>query len=337
MSELSREARSLIEMARAEEAPSASHKARVLGRLVAALPPLVGPPGIPHVPPVPTVPPAVGPGIGAAGAKATAIGTGAAKAAATGTAALAAKVKLALVIAAVSAGSAGTWIAIRTNTEPRGAYKQATGARQVDVEQGERHQRRHEQEVAVPAANVLQPIPPPPTVVPTRPRPASRTTSGKSATQPQVATPKSALRVAADEPGLSLGDKEPNPTAPSQAIVSPSQTPPVTSAAAVPPASPTKLCTVRDELSLLGQAQAALHQGQPKQALVLLARQAACHQLVFNEELRAARVLALCQLGLVQEAGSEATMLQQEAPRSPHLGRLRGTCAAPALSHSPRR
>jgi hypothetical protein len=81
----------------------------------------------------------------------------------------------------------------------------------------------------------------------------------------------------------------------------------------------------------LGEAHGALQEGDPARALRLLDQQSTAYaggQL--GEEREAARVLALCKLGRVDEASAARARFLDAHPRSPLADRVRNACAAAA-------
>lgn len=87
------------------------------------------------------------------------------------------------------------------------------------------------------------------------------------------------------------------------------------------------------EIALLRRASKALAAGRPDTALALTEE----HETTFprgtlRQERLAARALALCALGRPLEAREAARALEEMAPRSPHLMRIRASCA----EHEPR-
>jgi hypothetical protein len=90
------------------------------------------------------------------------------------------------------------------------------------------------------------------------------------------------------------------------------------------------------ETSLLRSARTALDAGDADRALALLARHAQLFPAgVLAEERLATRVLALCALGRVSEARETAGELESLAPASPHLTRVRSSCARRAATGGP--
>jgi hypothetical protein len=84
------------------------------------------------------------------------------------------------------------------------------------------------------------------------------------------------------------------------------------------------------ELTLLREAQQALHGGAPRRALELAERHAALYpHSQLKLERGALRVFALCALGRKAEARSLATELLTAAPRSPLRTSLEESCATP--------
>lgn len=99
--------------------------------------------------------------------------------------------------------------------------------------------------------------------------------------------------------------------------------------AGVHPAEPlARGSSLGDELRLLQAAQSHLRDHQPDQALSILDEHAASFpDGTLKEERLAARILALCGLGRVEQARAEAERFFQSATRSPHAGRIRASCA----------
>lgn len=91
---------------------------------------------------------------------------------------------------------------------------------------------------------------------------------------------------------------------------------------------PPKIDTLGQETALLRDAQAAMREGNAAAALQKLDSMASAYpDGVLREERRAARVLALCAAGEVDEARAEAQRFLREAPRSPVAERVRASCA----------
>jgi hypothetical protein len=99
----------------------------------------------------------------------------------------------------------------------------------------------------------------------------------------------------------------------------------------VPAAPPSS--SLAEELSLLHQAQTALKASQPRRALTLLEAHATRFpDGALREERRAARIVALCELGRMAEAKEEAKRFLEESPQSPLAGRIRASCAGVDVS-----
>lgn len=82
------------------------------------------------------------------------------------------------------------------------------------------------------------------------------------------------------------------------------------------------------EVSLLRAAHVALERGDAAGALALLDRYARTYPGgTLEEESLATRALTLCALGRAGEARGAARRLEGLAPRSPHLARVRASCA----------
>jgi len=81
------------------------------------------------------------------------------------------------------------------------------------------------------------------------------------------------------------------------------------------------------ETQRLREAHGALRGGDPEKALALLSEEAAEGEgQKLREERAAARVLALCKLGRVDEANAEAAAFLGQNPRSPLADRVRKAC-----------
>jgi hypothetical protein len=90
------------------------------------------------------------------------------------------------------------------------------------------------------------------------------------------------------------------------------------------------------EVSLLRAARAALDGGHAEQAIALLQRHAMLWPRgVLAEERLATQVFAMCALGRVTEAGTKARELEDLAPHSPHLARVRTSCAGSPAAAAP--
>jgi hypothetical protein len=97
--------------------------------------------------------------------------------------------------------------------------------------------------------------------------------------------------------------------------------------AASPSRKPTPVDPLVEEIAILSRATSALRAGKPAEGLRLLND----HQRKFPngrlaEERRAARIQALCALGMRPEAEAELARLAQSSPRSPHLARAQRAC-----------
>lgn len=87
--------------------------------------------------------------------------------------------------------------------------------------------------------------------------------------------------------------------------------------------------TLAEETALLARANAATNRGDPEAALAALGaydRQVAGG--VLAEERAAARVVALCAAGRIEEARREAARFETRWPHSPQRARLRSSCVA---------
>jgi hypothetical protein len=104
---------------------------------------------------------------------------------------------------------------------------------------------------------------------------------------------------------------------------------PVTRKNADTPATPVDDSLV-GEVALLRDARAALASGAAGKALRILDQHAADYPRgTMVQERLATRVFALCMLGRTGEARASATALERTFPRSPHLERVRASCAGP--------
>lgn len=128
---------------------------------------------------------------------------------------------------------------------------------------------------------------------------------------------------------------EPPPEKPTDAPAN--ALPPVFSAKPLPvraaPSAPNAKTTEETADSLIAETQrlreahGALREGDPEKALALLSEQAAeVEGQKLREERAAARVLALCKLGRVDEANAEAAAFLAQNPRSPLADRVRNAC-----------
>jgi outer membrane biosynthesis protein TonB len=99
------------------------------------------------------------------------------------------------------------------------------------------------------------------------------------------------------------------------------------SASAAPAPQPPPEDPLAAESRGLGAAYRAMQDGDPRRALALLDEQQAKGSAL-REEREAARVLALCQAGRVDEGRAAAARFLQASPRSPLADRVRGACAA---------
>jgi hypothetical protein len=98
----------------------------------------------------------------------------------------------------------------------------------------------------------------------------------------------------------------------------------------VPAEAPAPSDHLGAETAALLSTQRALRDGNTRLALALLDEQDATYGTgALQEERAAARVLALCQSGLVEEARAEADRFERRWPRSALLGRIRSACRKP--------
>lgn len=159
---------------------------------------------------------------------------------------------------------------------------------------------------AEPAALVVES---PPEMAPVAPRPAPR---------PVAQAPSVPERVVPETP--------PTAAPPSAAA------PPVVEAPAAPPLSPPPAVaapTLEDELRLIGEAQAHLRRHAPNQALTVLDRWEAdfAKSGQLAPEAHAARIVALCELGQIEDGRAELQRHRHELVGSPHLHRVERACS----------
>ncbi len=87
---------------------------------------------------------------------------------------------------------------------------------------------------------------------------------------------------------------------------------------------------LQKEVALLRSAQRWLRQNEPAQALEILGLHSYWYPNgLLRQERRAARAIALCQLGRIKEGRKEAKLLLAESPRSPLWPRVRRSCSGP--------
>jgi hypothetical protein len=130
------------------------------------------------------------------------------------------------------------------------------------------------------------------------------------------------------EPLASPPGEAPAPApAPSAAVPQPAPgpAPAAPRSSAAPPSPPED--TLPAENQGLREAYGAMQGGDPARALALLDEQQAKGSAL-REEREAARVLALCQLGRVDEGRAAAARFLQASPRSPLADRVRNACPA---------
>lgn len=113
---------------------------------------------------------------------------------------------------------------------------------------------------------------------------------------------------------------------PATPIAAANEVPAVPAAPAAAPAPAGPPDTLTAETQRLREAHGALQSGDGSRALSLLDEQNA-GGAELREERAAARVLALCKLGRVEEARAAAAQFLQQNPRSPLADRVRGSCA----------
>ena len=95
-------------------------------------------------------------------------------------------------------------------------------------------------------------------------------------------------------------------------------------------AAPVATDALRAETEALRSAQQALRDGAPERALRLLDEQdRRFRDGLLAQERAAARVLALCQAGMVRDARAQAIRFERLWPKSALLGRVRAACLPP--------
>lgn len=166
---------------------------------------------------------------------------------------------------------------------------------------------------SVPGTSATIPTQPPPDAPSiAAPPPTTAVTAAPAATASsrQVRASVDTVRPAAPIPAA---NDVPSPAAPTDAPAAPP-----------PPAAPPD--PIIEETRKLREAHGALQGGDAARALALLDEQNA-GGAELREERAAARVLALCKLGRVDEARAAAAQFLQQSPRSPLADRVRGSCA----------
>jgi hypothetical protein len=143
---------------------------------------------------------------------------------------------------------------------------------------------------------------------------------------PRIARPAAPAIHEEDEPTL----EPPSPSATKEPVKAPVYRRTVRPAT---PAEPAAHATapaedgLREETAALRLAQQALREKDPEQALQLLDEQDRRFQTgLLPQERAAARIMALCQAGRVEEARTQASRFERQWPRSPLLGRVRSAC-----------
>jgi hypothetical protein len=165
----------------------------------------------------------------------------------------------------------------------------------------------HDADRPVPAVVSTAHLPPPPRAADVRALPQRSEPPGPATVVESPAVENLAPPPSQPEP------RAPLPSRPSHA------SPPVQA-----PAAP----SVAEELQLLRAAEERFHAGAPAQALALLDDHARRFPRgVLAEERRASRILALCQLGQVAVATSEADTFVAQHPSSPFVEKVRHACA----------
>lgn len=144
-----------------------------------------------------------------------------------------------------------------------------------------------------------------------------------------VAPPRSAAAGPASPPAVAPAPATAHqPAAPGRSVAQPPRrvSPGERAAPSATPASGAD--TLEAETRDLREVHWALYAHQPGRALELLAEQAARFPRgELGQEREAARILALCQLGRLAEAGAARARFVRAHPRSPLVPRLRAACA----------
>jgi hypothetical protein len=303
MSDLSHEARALIEAARPAERPPGAAKAKVHAALATRL---ALPPGAPHQ-------------VGRAASSTGVMGTGRAMLALVG--ALATVVGVVAISAARHRGPSVTKPAARVQPSPVSVALPET--------------------VRMQARPLPQPSATPGPKIPTSPQPGRDHMRADDLRvgdmEPTVQLPGLAHelppRQGRHSSGMAPADTHVQPHG-LQAPDNDTDLPVARHSSDTPPSAWTG-CTTQEELRLLIDVQTALRDRRGAEALALLEHHAAaCPRTRFSEEHSAAHILALCLARRRDEALREAARLALETPKSPQLARLRSSCAAAALSGS---
>jgi hypothetical protein len=167
------------------------------------------------------------------------------------------------------------------------------------------------------------------------PRPAER---AAFATEPPAPSPSEAAHVdvARPAPARVAAPVSPNAvSAPDEPVAAAPRTPLASRTPA--PAASNGATSLAEETSLLHAAQRELARKNTSVALELLEEHATRFpQGALAQERRAARVLALCDLGRTAEARRAAEAFVRAAPQSPLVPRLRGSCALSPAEDGPR-
>ncbi len=144
---------------------------------------------------------------------------------------------------------------------------------------------------------------------------------------PPSSAPAVVVEVAAASPAVDVASL---PTAPPVVSAMPVQLPTRAGTTARAERAKPESDSLEGEIRCLREARAALAKGDAAGALRALDRHAAEYPSgVLTEERRATRALVLCSLGREAEARAESRALVRSAPESPHLARLRQSCAPP--------
>ncbi|XXX72570.1 hypothetical protein WMF30_33465 [Sorangium sp. So ce134] len=330
MKPLSRDARRIMDAARAAEEPSSADRARIrekllrrAGALAAAQAAAAATTSTASAA-LPAAPSAVAGGAGAGGAATS--GAGGMAAAGAGSTAAAGAGGLAVTGAGAAvppaAGALGGLLAkIGAAAALLGALG---GGATVALREPPAAQAARHAAVAVTRITEAGINAPPPALVTAAPR------SSTAAAAPPALPRLPAVHPAAKTPARG----EPPPVTPAPArrelpalpVGSDARAPSAGSASASPAGS-----TLPGELALLRSAQGALRAGDAGRALALLEEHTAEYREgALREERRAARVFALCALGRIDESRAEAVRFLRDAPRSPLAERVRAACTRTA-------
>ena len=129
-----------------------------------------------------------------------------------------------------------------------------------------------------------------------------------------------------DENRSALALPAPDPEAPRD-VEPASASLPASNARSAPPSRRTREPSLEADLNVLRNAQDEIRSGHADRALALLGdRSASAGDGALGEERRAARIVALCSLGRVDDARAETDRFVRASPKSPLLPRVRDAC-----------